>query len=161
MKFTDYILFDAIVPELKATDKEGVIREMVQSLVDAGGIPHEEYERIVKSLLKREELGSTSYGGAHGRGIAFPEARHPSLKRTIVAIAISTEGIDFDSLDDEKIHIFFMLIAPTDVPGDFLRVIEHLTRHLKNGTLQESLKQAKTRDAIIALLEEDDRNEKR
>ena len=59
MKFSDYILIDAINPELKATDKEGVIREMVQSLVDAGGIEKKNYEVIVKWLLKREELGST------------------------------------------------------------------------------------------------------
>jgi len=160
MKFSDYILIDAINPELTATDAQGVLREMAQSLVDAGGIEQEEYEGIVKQLIKREELGSTSYGGDHGRGIAFPEARHPSVKHTIVALAVSAEGIDFDSIDDEKIHLFFMLIAPTDVPGDFLRVIEHLTRRLKDkdNTLPESLKQAKTREEIFALLEEADSN---
>jgi len=152
-------LIDAIIPEIRATDKEGVIREMVQSLVDAGGIKQEDYERIVKALLKREELGSTSYG--HGIGIAFPETRHPSMKRTLVALAISAEGIDFDSIDNEKIQLFFMLIAPTDMPGDFLRVVEHLTRRLRNDTFLESLKQANTREAVVALLEEDDRNEKR
>jgi len=154
-------LIDAIIPEIRATDKEGVIREMVQSLVDAGGIEKADYEAIVKAIIKREELGSTSYGGAHGRGVAFPEARHPSMKRTIVALAISAEGIEFDSLDDENVQLFFMLIAPTDVPGDFLRVVEHLTRRLKNDAFRESLKQAKTREAVVALLEEDDRKEKR
>ena len=56
MKFTDYILKDAILLELKATDQQGVIREMVQSLVDAGGIKQEDYEEIVKALIKREYL---------------------------------------------------------------------------------------------------------
>ena len=59
MKFSDYILIDAINPELKATDAQGVIREMVQSLLDASGIPKENYEEIVKAFIKREELGST------------------------------------------------------------------------------------------------------
>ena len=159
MKFTDYILFDAIIPELKATDKEGVIREMVQSLLDAGGIEKEEYEGIVKAFIKREELGSTGIG----RGIAVPYTRHPSVKKQpISAVAISTEGIDFDSLDGEIVHLFVMTLSPTDQPGNECRVMEHLTRRLRLGdTLRESLKQAKTREDIFALLEEDDNKEKR
>jgi len=155
MKFADYIVPDAITPKIKATDKQGVIREMVQSLVDAGGIKQEDYEEIVKRLIKREELGST----AIGRGIATPETQHPSVKRTIGTIAISPEGIDFDSLDDEKTHIFFPVISSPDRPGDYLWVLEHLTRRLKNDTFRRSLKQAKTREEILALLEEADSNE--
>ena len=155
MKFTDYILIDAINPELKATDKEGVIREMVQSLVDAGGIKKEDYEGIVKAIHRREELGSTGIG----RGIAIPHIKHPSVKRTVGTVAISAEGIDFESLDNEKTQLFFLVISPKYDPGGHLRVMERLSRRLKDDTLRESLKQAKTREEIIALLEEDDSNE--
>ena len=157
MKFTDYILIDAINPELNATDQEGVIREMVQSLVDAGGIEKEAHEAIVKALIKREELCSTGIGC----GIAQPETKHPSLKRTIGTVAISTDGIDFDSLDDEKIHIFCPVISPPDCPGDHLRALEYFTRQLKDETFRESLKRAKTREDIVILLEEADSNERR
>ena len=150
MKFTDYILTDAINPELKATDKDEVIREMVQSLVDAGDIKEEDYEAIVKAIVKREELGSTAYG----RGIALPEARHPNVERLVVAVGISIEGIDFGSFDDKKTHIFFLVSSPS--PGDLLRVMEHLTRRLKDDAFICSLKQAKTREGIVALLEEAD-----
>ena len=155
MKFTDYILKDAIVPVLKATDKEGVIREMVQSLVDAGGIKKEDYEAIVKRLIKREELGTT----AIGRGIAMPETKHPSEKRTVTTLAVSAEGIDFDSIDGEKTHLFFMTITSPDSPGDHLRVLEYVVRRLKDDTLCCLLKQAKTREEILALFEESDRTE--
>jgi len=161
MEFTDYILTDAINPELKATDAQGVIREMVQSLVDTGGIKQEDYEAIVKSFIKREELGSTSYGGAHGRGIAFPEAWHPSVERTIVVVAVSAEGIDFGCFDGKKTQLFFMTISAPGCPGDHLRVLEHITRRLKDATFRESLKQCKTREAIVTLLEEDDSKERR
>jgi PTS system fructose-specific IIA component/PTS system nitrogen regulatory IIA component len=158
MKFADYILPDAIIPEIKATDKEGVIREMVQSLLDAGGIEKEEYERIVKSLLKREELGSTGIG----RGIAMPHIQHPSVKRHVGAVAVSTEGIDFDALDDEKAQLFFMVISPYPLfSGGHLHVMVHLTQRLRDDTFRCFLKQCKTREAIFALLEEDDRNERR
>jgi PTS system fructose-specific IIA component/PTS system nitrogen regulatory IIA component len=154
MKFIEYILVDAISPVIKATDKEGVIREMVQSLLDAGGIKTEEYEGIVKSLIKREELGSTGIG----RGVAVPHIKHPSVKRNVGAVAICTEGIDFDCLDDKKAHLFFLVISPPDRPGDHLRVMEHLTRRLKDDTLHCFLQLSKTREAIFALLEEADRN---
>jgi PTS system fructose-specific IIA component/PTS system nitrogen regulatory IIA component len=151
-KFTEYILVDAIKPEIKATDKLGLIREMVQSLVDAGGINKEDYEGVVKVIIKREELGSTGIG----RGIAIPHIQHPSVKRSVGAVAISADGIDFDCVDDEKAHICILVIFPPDCPGDHLRILEHLTRRLKDDTFRSSLKQCKTREAILALLEEAD-----
>jgi len=157
MKFTDYILKDAIKPDIKATDQQGVIREMVQSLVDTGGIKKEDYEGIVKAILRREELASTGIG----RGVAIPHIQHPSVKRTVGTVAISAESIDFDSLDDEKVQLFVLVISPTDCPGDHLRVMCHLTERLKNDTLCQSLKQSKTREDILALLEEDDSSERR
>ena len=156
-KFTDYILFDAIKPEIKATDKIGIIREMVQSLVDAGGITKEDYEGIVKAIFRREELGSTGIG----RGIALPHIEHPSVKHTVGAVAISAEGIDFDCLDEEKAHLFFLVLSPPDFPGDHLRVMEHLTRRLKDDMFRCFLQQSKTREDVLALLEEDDSKEKR
>ena len=156
MKFADYILPDAITPEIKATDKEGVIREMVQSLVDAGGIKQEDYEAIVKAFIKREELGST----AIGRGIAYPETRHPSVSCSIGAVGISTEGVDFEALDDEKVHIFVMVLSAPG-RGDYLYVMEHLSRRFKDGTLRERLLCVQTREEILALLEEAGSNERR
>ena len=160
MKFTDYILIDAINPAIKATDKAEVVREIVQSLLDAGGIEKEAHAAIIKSFIKREELGSTAYYGS-GRGFAVPETKHPSVKRTIGTVAISPDGIDFDGPDGEKTHVFFPLLGPTDKPGDFLWVVEHLMRRLKDDTLCRSLKLSKTRESILALLEEADNNEKR
>ena len=97
---------------------------------------------------------------AQGYGIATPYTHHdPSLSRTVCAVAVSVEGIDFDSIDGKPVHLFFMVIAPDG--GAFLRVIEHLIRRMKDDTLRESLKQAKTREAIFALLEEDDSSEGR
>ena len=80
------------------------------------------------------------------------------MRRSVGAVAISTDGIDFSSPDGEKVHLIFMVISPSG--GVFLRVIEHLVRRLKDDTLRESLKQAKTREAVFALLDEDDRQDK-
>lgn len=154
MKFADFILLDAVRTEIHATDKEGVIREMVQSLLDAGGIPKNEFEGIVKSIIKREELGSTGIG----RGIAVPHTKHPSVDKLVGTIAVSHTGIDFDSLDCEKVYLFFLIISPLERPGEHLRALEHITRQLKDDTFCRFLKQAKVKEDILTLIEESDNN---
>lgn len=155
MKFADFIVPDAIRSELTADEKEGVIREMVQALLDAGGIQKDEFESIVKAILKREELGSTGIG----RGVAVPHTKHPSVDRLVGTVAVSAEGVDFDSLDGEKVHLFFLLISPPDRPGDHLRALENISRQLRDDTFCRFLKQSKTREEIQTLLEEADNNQ--
>ena len=154
MQFADFILQDAVRIEIKATNKQGVIREMVQSLLDAGGVKKEEFEGIVKAIIKREELGSTGIG----RGIAVPHTKHPSVERLVGCVAVCHEGVNFDSLDSEKAHLFFLLVSPPERPGEHLRALEHITRQLKDDTFCRFLKQSKTKEDVLTLLEEADNN---
>jgi|SRR5215469_183407 len=155
MKFADFVSREAIRAEITADDKEGVIREMVQALLAANKIPQGEYESIVKAILKREELGSTGIG----RGVAVPHTKHPSIERLVGTVAVSSEGVDFDSLDGERVHLFFLLISPPDRPGDHLRALENVSRQLRDETFCKFLKQAKNTEDIVQLLEEADNNQ--
>jgi fructose-specific phosphotransferase system IIA component len=155
MKFADFVNREAVRAELAADDKEAVIRELVQSLLDAGGVDQEEFESIVKAILKREELGSTGIG----RGVAVPHTKHPSVDRLVGTVAVCAEGVDFDSLDGEKVQLFFLLISPPDRPGDHLRALENISRRLRDDTFCRFLKQAKNRDEILQLLDEADNNQ--
>ncbi|HWB13531.1 MAG TPA: PTS sugar transporter subunit IIA [Pirellulales bacterium] len=155
MKFADFVSREAIRAELTADDKEGVIREMVQALLAAKKIPQGEYDSIVKAIMKREELGSTGIG----RGVAVPHTKHPSIDRLVGTVAISSEGVDFDSLDGERVHLFFLLISPPDRPGDHLRALENVSRQLRDETFCKFLKQAKNKEDIVQLLEEADNNQ--
>lgn len=155
MKFADFVCRDAIRADLAADDKPGVIREMVKALLDAGRIEKDESESIGRAILKREELGSTGIG----RGVAVPHTKHPSVDRLVGSVAISHEGVDFDSLDGEKVFLFFLLVSPPDRPGDHLRALENISRQLRDDTFCRFLKQAKTADEIWQLLEEADNNQ--
>jgi len=155
MKFVDFISPEAIRAELTADDKEGVIREMVQALLDAGRIQKDQVESIVRAILNREELGSTGIG----RGVAVPHTKHPSVEDLVGTVGVSTEGVDFNSLDGERVYVFFLLISPPDRPGDHLRALENISRQLRSDTFCRFLKQSKTADEIRQLLDEVDNNQ--
>ena len=155
MKFVDFVSPEAIRAQLAATDKEGAVREMVRSLLEAGRIEAGELESIVKAILKREELGSTGIG----RGVAVPHTKHPSVDRLVGTVAVSSQGVDFASLDGETVQLFFLLISPPDCPGDHLRALENISRRLRDDTFCRFLKQAKSVEDIKLLLDEADNNQ--
>jgi PTS system nitrogen regulatory IIA component len=150
MRMTDFVVREAILPELTATTKEGVIREMVGSLGGAGYLKAAETEDIVRAVLKRELLGSTGIG----RGVAIPHTKHSSVERLIGTVALSRPGVSFESLDGEPVHVFVLLISPQDRPGDHLRALENVSRSLRDDGFVRSLRQATTRETIWDLLGE-------
>ena len=155
MKFNDFIEVGAIKADLTAEGKEAAIEELVGCLVAAGGIQADEQKSIVDAVMKREELGSTGIG----RGVAVPHTKHPSVDRLIGTVGISHDGVDFNSLDGEKVQIFFLLVSPPDRPGDHLRALENISRQLRDDTFCRFLRQAQTVDDIKLLLEEADNNQ--
>jgi fructose-specific phosphotransferase system IIA component len=154
MKFSDFICRDAIRTNLDAREKKDVIRAMATSLQEAGKINGKDYESIVEAILKREELGSTGIG----RGVAVPHTKHPSIEKLIGTVAVSEEGVNFDSLDGEKVHLLFLLVSPPDRPGDHLRALENISRQLRDDTFCRFLKQSKKPEDVAQLLEEADSN---
>ncbi|MFO1063686.1 MAG: PTS sugar transporter subunit IIA [Pirellulales bacterium] len=152
MKFSDFVSKQAIRAELSAADKESVIGELVDSLLAAGEISSADRDDIVKAILKREELGSTGIG----RGIAVPHTKHPSVDKLVGTVGVSAEGVEFDSLDGEKVQLFFLLVSPPDRPGDHLRALENISRQLRDETFCRFLKQSKKTEDILQLLDEAD-----
>lgn len=148
MRVSNFIIQDAIVPALAANTKEGVIREMVQSLHGAGLFRDTELDDIVRAVMRREQLGTTGIG----KHIAIPHSRHPAVDRLIGTLAISQPGVAFDSLDGEPVHVFVLLVSPQDRPGEHLRALETVVRSMRDDNFVKSLRDAKTRDEIWALL---------
>lgn len=155
MKFSDFVSGKSIISSLESTDKESVVTEIVDSLLKAGDIKEADREDIIKAILKREELGSTGIG----RGIAVPHTKHPSVDKLVGTVGVSIDGVEFDSLDGEKVQLFFLLVSPPDRPGDHLRALENISRQLRDETFCRFLKQSKNTEDIMQLLEEADNNQ--
>jgi len=155
MRLSEFVDPESIIPDLQAATKEAAIRSMVQSLGKSGCIRPDDQESIIAAILKREELGSTGIGN----GVAVPHTKHPSVDRLIATVALAKGGVDFASLDGEDVFILFLLVSPPDRPGDHLRALENISRHLRNHNFCSFLKQASSAQAVMELLEEADNNQ--
>jgi nitrogen PTS system EIIA component len=153
MRMSDFVVRDAIIPELTAVNKEGAIREMIGSLGTVGFLKATDTEDVIKAVLRRELLGSTGIG----RGVAIPHAKHLGAERLMGTVALSRPGVSFDSLDGEPVHVFVLLVSPQDRGvGDHLRALENVSRVLRDDMFVRSLRQAQSRDAIWELICERD-----
>src|SRR5882724_3181126 len=155
MKFSDFINVASVRADLEADDKPAIIKELVESLARNGAIAPDEVQGIVAAIMKREELGSTGIG----RGVAVPHTKHASVERLVGTVGVSTEGVDFNSLDGDKVHLLFLLVSPPDRPGDHLRALENISRQLRDDTFCRFLKQAHSAQDIRQLLDEADNNQ--
>ena len=149
MRMSHFVVRDAILPTLTAATKEGVIREMVQSLHAAGQFANTDLEDIVKAVLRREQLGSTGIG----RGIAIPHSRHAAVTQLVGTIALSSAGVPFESIDAEPVHAFVLLISPQDRPGDHLRALENVVQSMRDDAFVQALRGAATREQIWELID--------
>ena len=150
MKITDFLNEKAVSANLKATTKEGVIRELVELLAKAEGIKNKEV--LVKVLLGREALGSTGIG----QGVGIPHGKMDSVKKLVAAFGICHSGVNFEALDGEPVYIFFLLVAPEDSAGPHLKGLARISRLLKDKFFRESLKALMDEKAILRLIREED-----
>jgi mannitol/fructose-specific phosphotransferase system IIA component (Ntr-type) len=152
MKFADFICIEAINVDLKANDREGVIRELAQGLLDAGQLGGDQLDGIVKAILKREQLGSTGIG----HGVAIPHTKYPGVPQTTGVVAVSQRGVDFASLDGEPVYVFFLLVSPSETPDNHVRALKTIARSVRDGTFCRFARQAKGTSEIKQLLLEAD-----
>ena len=152
MKLSEFINFDAIVPQLESDTRDGAIRELVSALANAGTIPKKDVGAITTKIIERENQGSTGIG----KGIAVPHIKHPKVKTIVGTIGCSTEGLDFSSLDKAPVYSVLLLVSPKDDPEKHLEAMERIFSHLQKEMFRKFLRQAETTEAIAELILEAD-----
>jgi nitrogen PTS system EIIA component len=152
MKFAEFVVKDAIIPELKATDRDGAIRELVTTLAANKAIAEKDIDIVVKAIIDREKLGSTGIG----KGVAVPHARHAAVKKRFAAIGRSSVGVDFAAMDQAPVYSVVLLLSPATHPEGHLQAMEKIFQNLNFDTFRRFLRQADTKQKIIELFEEAD-----
>ncbi|MDB5453901.1 MAG: ptsN [Caulobacteraceae bacterium] len=103
---------------------------------------------ILEALADREAAGSTGVG----HGVAVPHAKIEGLSRIRGVFVRLEQPLDFDAVDDQPVDLMFALFAPKDVGAEHLRALARVSRLLRQPNLRQHLRQARTADAIHALL---------
>ena len=150
MKIVEFLNEKAITANMTANSKEAALRELVDVLARAEGIKNK--EDLVEVLLGRESLGSTGIG----QGVGIPHAKTNAVKKLVAALGVCPQGVNFDALDGEPVHIFFLLVAPEDSAGPHIKGLARISRLLKDKYFRESLKQLTDEKTILKLIREED-----
>jgi len=136
---------------LKAVRKEDALREILDNLEEGGDLPPRLAKQAYDALLARERLGSTGIGN----GIAIP---HVKLKggpeETIVAIGRSEAGIEFASIDGDKVKVVFLVVSHEDHPEDHLAVLKGISTLVRDGYRHRLLLGSRTPEDFLDLFKE-------
>ncbi len=150
MKLIDILNESAIVPDLLASTKTEALEVLVEAM--ANSHPEVDEQEMLTILLEREELGSTGIGD----GIAIPHGKSPNIAQITSGFGLSKSGIEFDSLDGEPAHLFFLLIAPENSAGDHLKMLARISRMLKNTEFRKRLLSADSQQEIYQIISQED-----
>jgi mannitol/fructose-specific phosphotransferase system IIA component (Ntr-type) len=154
MKISELVCYDAIIPELNSSSRDGVIGELVRALHKAGKLGNATPEEVIKAVVKRENEASTGLG----RGVAVPHIKHNGLKEAVAAVGRSSGGIDFASLDKQPVYSVILLLSPVDDADKHLQAMESIFKHLQRDNFRKFLRQSQTAAQIADLVKEADEN---
>ena len=150
MKIMEFLDKRAIKVGLNATEKEDVLRELVDILAEVKDIGDK--KSILRALIERESLGSTGIG----QGIAIPHGKTERVGELVAVMGISHKGINFEALDGEPVYIFFLLVAPKETAGPHLKALAQISRLLRDAYFCELLKRCKTSEEVYNLIKHEE-----
>jgi PTS system nitrogen regulatory IIA component len=151
MRLADFLLKEYIMPSLKAREKRELLDEMATEL--ASKVEGLNRERLLEVLLEREKLGSTGIG----HGVAIPHGKLKGVDGIIVAFGRSKKGVDFHSMDDRPVHLFFLIVAPEDSTATHLKILASISRLLRDKAFRKKLIKASDRGELHTIIAEEDR----
>jgi PTS system nitrogen regulatory IIA component len=149
MKITEFLAADAVIADLQAKDKAGILRELSGPLARTMPVPA---LKVFEMLSEREEIGTTGIG----EGVAIPHGKLAGVPHLTASFGVSRGGVDFKSIDSKPTYLFFALIAPENSAGLHLKALARISRLFKSPTFREAILKAPTSQAIYELISRED-----
>lgn len=150
VKITDYMSEELILLNLKAKNKDEALKELSALIGKSEKI--EKKDVIYKTLLERENLGSTGIG----KGVAIPHAKTDAAESLTIAFGISKEGVDFKSLDQEKVKIFFVFASPFKDSQIYLKVLARISRLIRDENFREKLLNCENAKEVLECIDKEE-----
>lgn len=151
MKIMDILVRDAVILDLGVRSKREVLVEMANALAKVE--PAIEANRLLEVLLEREALQSTGIG----EGVAIPHGKLVGLDRLMATFARSVEGVDFDSIDGQLTHHFFLLVVPEHSGGRYLKALARISRFFRDAAFRQRLGEVENAADVIRAIEDEDK----
>jgi PTS system nitrogen regulatory IIA component len=145
MPLNDIVAPNAIVPALKVNNKKQALQELARRAAELCG---QNERAILEVLLHRERLGSTAVGS----GVAIPHGKLPNLGRLFGLFTRLERPIDFEALDDQKVDLVFLLLAPEGAGADHLKALARVARLLRDPEIARKLRESRDAEAIYGIL---------
>jgi len=152
MKLADIVCFEALIPQLKADSRDGVIAELVEALHRAGKLGSVDPKQITRAVVRREKEASTGIG----KGVAVPHVKHAGIPQPVAAVGRSEKGIDFVSLDKQPVYSVILLLTPADAADRHLRAMEAIFENLNQDDFRRFLRQSQTVEQIRETIQDAD-----
>jgi PTS system nitrogen regulatory IIA component len=152
LKISAMIPSEAIIDSLESIDKQPVLKEMVQVLIDTGRIDEGALPGIVKALMGREDLGSTGIG----KGVAVPHAKHESVEGLVAAFGRSKKGVEFAALDGQPVQLVFLILSSKENSGQHLGALARVARLVRDDRFCSFLREAGDAKELAELFAEAD-----
>ena len=150
MKIMDILVRDATILDLGVKTKRDVLAEMANALAKVE--PQLDADKLLDVLRERESLQSTGIG----EGVAIPHGKLVGLDRLVASFARSSEGVDFDSIDGQLTHHFFLLVVPEHSGGQYLKALARISRFFRDASFRQKLADGETLDDVVRAIEEED-----
>ena len=148
MKLAKYLKLSQINVELQAENKSAVLEVLVQILVENGQLLGEMVEEVMNKLTERESLTSTGLG----YGVGLPHVKTDAVDKIQIVFGRSTKGIDFDALDGNLVHFFFLILAPNTLTDEYLKVISAISGLMKDENVRRRLILAQGAEEIFKII---------
>ena len=146
MKLADYFCESGILMDLTGSNKSEIIRNLVELLTKTTKIS--DTARIIELLEERERLKTTGIGS----GIAIPHCKSSEVEKVHIVIGISKQGIDFQSLDHEPVHFFFLLVAPEKGGSEHLKASAKIVRLFRDSSVKDTMLSLNTPKEVLQFI---------
>ena len=146
-RIVDYIDVDMISLDLKSKNKKDIIKELLDNIKDSKKIL--DYDVCLSDLYSREEIGTTGIG----KNVALPHAKTEGVSDLIIGIGISRNGINYNSIDGEDAKIFFMFLSPNGEAQEYLKILDRISRFIRENDFREKIINSKTASEILEVIE--------
>lgn len=151
MQLADYLTENHIMMNFEARDKAGALEALCSFAARAYGL---EAASLLKVVSAREEMGSTGLGG----GVALPHGKSPDINEPVLIAAVAPDGVEFDSLDGQPVHVFVLLVSPSvDEDGLHLKLLAKLGGVFKSPQAVSEVRAASSPAELRAVLARRDR----